>query len=416
LKASSLNKQQFFLIWLINPFISAWLLFRKMKRVKAIGPYLLISFFFGFSFVLVPESGADSMRYANELKLLHEMPVALDTYFSQIYNEEGSKLDVYQPLLTWLVSQFTGNYQWLFGIYALVFGYFWFKSIRLARTLLPNRLNSFFVVLLLFFALINPIWSINGVRMWTAVGIFFYGILTIHFLDNKKGYLLLVLPLFIHFSLTIALVLYIAYRVLPTKNFRILYIVYTFTFFVGELNLDIIRNYFELLPGFVQSRQSYLNEEYVAGIKESREQLAIHITLYNTLLKYVIIVMISWIFFSFLNKKTVKFSKFTQFFTMTLIFSAFSNLANQIPSGGRFIVLSNLMVVFSFIWYLSDKIKGNIPAVLQKMSVVVLFFIVVVQIRIGADYFGAFLFIGNPIINLFIQDTTPFIDFIKALF
>jgi hypothetical protein len=387
-----------------------------MKRVKAIGPYLLISFFFGFSFVLVPESGADSMRYANELKLLHEMPVALDTYFSQIYNEEGSKLDVYQPLLTWLVSQFTGNYQWLFGIYALVFGYFWFKSIRLARTLLPNRLNSFFVVLLLFFALINPIWSINGVRMWTAVGIFFYGILTIHFLDNKKGYLLLVLPLFIHFSLTIALVLYIAYRVLPTKNFRILYIVYTFTFFVGELNLDIIRNYFELLPGFVQSRQSYLNEEYVAGIKESREQLAIHITLYNTLLKYVIIVMISWIFFSFLNKKTVKFSKFTQFFTMTLIFSAFSNLANQIPSGGRFIVLSNLMVVFSFIWYLSDKIKGNIPAVLQKMSVVVLFFIVVVQIRIGADYFGAFLFIGNPIINLFIQDTTPFIDFIKALF
>lgn len=416
MKASSLNKQQFFLIWLINPFISAWLLFRKMKRVKAIGPYLLISFFFGFSFVLVPESGADSMRYANELKLLHEMPVALDTYFSQIYNEEGSKLDVYQPLLTWLVSQFTGNYQWLFGIYALVFGYFWFKSIRLARTLLPNRLNSFFVVLLLFFALINPIWSINGVRMWTAVGIFFYGILTIHFLDNKKGYLLLVLPLFIHFSLTIALVLYIAYRVLPTKNFRILYIVYTFTFFVGELNLDIIRNYFELLPGFVQSRQSYLNEEYVAGIKESREQLAIHITLYNTLLKYVIIVMISWIFFSFLNKKTVKFSKFTQFFTMTLIFSAFSNLANQIPSGGRFIVLSNLMVVFSFIWYLSDKIKGNIPAVLQKMSVVVLFFIVVVQIRIGADYFGAFLFIGNPIINLFIQDTTPFIDFIKALF
>jgi hypothetical protein len=50
------------------------------------------------------------------------------------------------------------------------------------------------------------------------------------------------------------------------------------------------------------------------------------------------------------------------------------------------------------------------------MSLVILLFIVVVQIRIGADYFGAFLFIGNPILNLFVQDTTPFIDFIKVLF
>lgn len=416
MKASPFNKQQFFLLWLINPFISAWILFKNMKRVTVIGPYLLLSFFFGFSFVLAPDSTADSIRYANELKLLYEMPVAFETYFSQIYNEEGSKIDVYQPLLTWFVSQFTGNYQWLFGIYALVFGYFWFKSIRLARLLLPNRLNSFFVLLLLLFALINPIWSINGVRMWTAVGIFFYGILSIHFLDDKKGYLLLVLPLFIHFSLTIALVLYIAYRVLPTKNFRFFYIVYTFTFFVGELNLDVIRNYFELLPGFVQSRQTYLNEEYVAGIKASSDQYAIHIKLYNNLLKYVIIIIVSYIFFSFLNKKSAKYSKFTQFFTMTLMFSAFSNLASQIPSGGRFIVLSNLMVVFVFIWFLSDKIKGNIPKVFQKMSLVILLFIVVVQIRIGADYFGAFLFIGNPILNLFVQDTTPFIDFIKVLF
>ena len=416
MKSSSFNKQQFFLLWLINPFISAWMLFRNIKRISAIGPYLLISFFFGFSFVLAPDSTADSIRYANELKQLYDIPVPFENYFSQIYNEEGSKIDIYQPLLTWLVSQFTGNYQWLFGIYALVFGYFWFKSIRLARLLLPNRLNSFFVLILLFFALINPIWSINGVRMWTAVGVFFYGILTIHFLDNKKGYFLLIVSLFIHFSLVIALALYIGYRLLPTKNFRLLYIIYVLTFFIGELNLEVIRSYFELLPGFVQSRQVYLNEEYALGIKESSVQLAIHIRLYNTLLKYVIIVMVSWIYFSFLNKKAIKFSQFTQFFSMTLIFSSFSNLASQIPSGGRFIVLSNLMVVFSLIWFLSDKVKGNIPKVFQKMSVLILLFIVIVQIRIGADYFGAFLFIGNPILNLFIQDTTPFIDFIKVIF
>lgn len=416
MKRSFFSNQQFFILWLFNPFISAVLLFRRMKWENSISPYLLISFFFGFSFVIPPDTLADSSRYADELKLLYETPVTLETYFSQVYSEGGTKLDIYQLLLTWLVSQFTGNYQWLFGIYALVFGYFWFKSIRLARLLLPNSLNSFFVLLLLFFALINPIWSINGVRMWTAVGVFFYGILTIHFLDNKNGYLLLVLPLFIHFSLAIALAIYIAYRFLPIKNFRLLFIIYVLTFFIGELNLDIIRSYFELLPSFFLSRQTYLNQDYVVDIKENSQQVAIHIRLYYLFLKYLIIMIVTWIFFSFFNKQLVKFSKFTHFFGLALIFSAFSNLASIIPVGGRFTVLSNLMVVFSFIWYLSEKIKGTIPKIFQKMAIVVLLFIVIVQIRMGADYFGVFLFIGNPILNLFIQDTTPFIDFIKVIF
>ena len=71
------------------------------------GPYLLISFFFGFSFVIDPNSGVDSTRYAQELKQLYDSKVSFDAYFSQIYSEESSKLDIYQPLLTWLVSQFT---------------------------------------------------------------------------------------------------------------------------------------------------------------------------------------------------------------------------------------------------------------------------------------------------------------------
>jgi hypothetical protein len=387
-----------------------------MKWANTIGPYLLLSFFFGISFVIAPNSNADSTRYARELKDLYENQITFETYFSQIYSEESSKLDIYQPLITWFVSQFTGNYQWLFGIYAMVFGFFWFKAIRLARSLLPDRLSKFFVLLLLFFAFINPIWSINGVRMWTAVGMFFYGLLLLHFVNNKKGYLFILLPLFVHFSLTIALALYIAYRFLPTKNFTILYGIYVLTFFVGELDLGVIRSYFELLPGFVQSRQGYLNEEYAEGVKAATEQYASHIKLYRNVLKYLIIAVVSWIYFSMFYKKSKSISKFTHFFALALIFSAFSNLASQIPSGGRFAILSNLLVVFSFIWYLSREVNGYIPKSFQSISKLILLFIVIVQIRIGADYFGAFLFIGNPVVNLFIQDTTPFIDFVKAIF
>lgn len=387
-----------------------------MKWINEIIPYLLLSFFFGLSFVIVPGSGADSSRYAEELVQLYENPVPFNIYFSQLYSEESVKLDVYQPLLTWFISQFTGNYQVLFGIYALVFGYFWFKSILIARTLMPEKLSLFFILLLLFFALINPIWQINGVRMWTAVGMFFYGLLLLHFLNNNKGYIFILLPLFVHFSLAIALALYIVYRFLPTKNLTVLYGFYVLAFFVGELDLGVIRSYFELLPGFVQSRQSYLGEEYAEGVKLAADQYAGHIKLYRNALKYLIIGTVSWIYFSMFFKKTKIISKFTLFFALALIFSAFSNLASQIPSGGRFAVLSNLLVVFSFIWYLSRDVNGYIPKSFQSISKLILMFIVIVQIRIGADYFGVFLFLGNPIINLFIQDTTPFIDFVKAIF
>jgi hypothetical protein len=417
LKSASPYKKQFLLLWLLNPFISAIYLFRNMKWVPEIAPYLMLSFFFGFSFVLAPNSGADSTRYAYELELLNESQATFDTYFSQLYSEEGTKLDIYQPLLTWCVSKFTGNYQWLFGIYAMVFGYFWFKAIQLARSILPEKLNLFFVLLLIFFALINPIWPINGVRMWTAVGIFFYGLLQLHYLNSKKGYIFLVLTIFVHFSLTIALALYVLFRFFPAKNFRFLFVLYVLTFFIGELDLGAIRRYFELLPGFVQSRKSYLNEEFAEGLVESTEQLASHIRLYQNLLKYIIVFMVSWMYIMiFKIKGTAAVNRFNYFFSLALVFSIFSNLASQIPSGGRFVVLSNLLVIFCFIWFLSKEVKGYIPSSLKSFCLLVLAFIIIVQIRIGTDYFGAFLIIGNPIANLFIQDTTPFIDFVKALF
>lgn len=416
MKISSFNTKHFILLWMINPFISGLMLFKNMNWINGIIPYLLLSFFFGLSFVIAPDSGADSSRYAEELVQLYENPVPFNIYFSQIYNEESIKLDVYQPLLTWFISQFTGNYQVLFGIYALVFGYFWFKSILIARTLMPERLSLFFILLLLFFALINPIWQINGVRMWTAVGIFFYGLLNLHYLGNQKGYFFLVLPLFIHFSLSIALVVYLAYRLLPTKSFTLMYGIYLTTFFIGELDFEIVRNSFDILPSFLQSRKGYVNEEYAEGIKEASQQLAGYIQLYGRLVKYLIIAIVSWIYFSFFFRKKGIVSRFPEFFALALVFSAFSNLASHIPSGGRFTVLSNLLVVFSFIWYLSKEINAHIPKIYQKIIVLVLVFITIVRIRVGADYFGAFLFIGNPIVNLIIQDNTPFIEFVKALF
>ena len=411
-----INRKHFLLLWLLNPFLSGLFLLRNFGSSTQIIPYLLLSFFFGFSFVLDPNSLADSARYSQQFKTLYADSPSFTDYMANLYDEEGSKLDLYQPIVTWLLSQFTGNSQWLFGTFALVFGFFWFKSLLLIRAIMPVHLGGLLLLSLLVLALINPIWNINGVRMWTAVQAFFYGLLLVNLKQDKKGYWFLVLSMFIHFSLSIALVVYVLFRILPSKNLTILYGIYLITFFLAEVDLGVLRGYFEQLPSFLQSRKSYLGDEYAAGLIVSKQALAVHIVLYNILLKYIAVSLISWLFITHFYKQKGLNSEFSNWFAIVLFFSSFTNLASQIPSGGRFAVLSNLIVVVSFIWFLSQEQRTKVSPVIQNFIKVCFLYMIVVQVRIGLDYTGIFFFAGNPIINLMIQDQIPFITFIKALF
>lgn len=387
-----------------------------MKNANSIFPYLLISFFFGISFVIPEDTGADSIRYAEQLEQLYKSQTSFNEYSKILYSEESTKLDVYQPILTWIVSRFTGNYQWLFGFYGIVFGYFWFKSILLIRTYLPIRLNVLIFLSLLFFILINPIWQINGVRMWTAVQAFFYGLLLVQVKGDRKGYIFLILPIFIHFSLSIALAVYTLFRLLPTKNYLVLYIIYILTFFIGEIDFEVLRSYFDLLPGFMQSRKGYISEDYAEGIKEGLQINSAYLRFYRIVSKYTIVGIISWIFFKYFFKRSFGESKITQWFAMALFFSAFSNLASQIPSGGRFYTLSNLIVISCFLLVIVQSSRDKILGILEQPLKIILLFIIIVQIRMGFDYMGIFMIIGNPIVNIFTQDKLPLIDFVKAIF
>lgn len=409
---SKADNKNFLGLWLINPFLGAVFLFRNFKDNTSIFPYLLLSVFFGLSFV-VSTTGADSMRYAESLRNQHEQNSSLSTVLQDFYGEEDGSLDVYQPIITWLVSVFTDNVKILFAVFALVFGYFWFKSLLLIRSYITVPFTGLILVTFLFLALTNPIWTINGVRMWTAVGIFFYGLLLLQLEDNKKGWFLLILPLFVHFSLVVALFLYIIYFLLPVKNKNILFGIFIITFFFGELNLEVLRGYFDQLPGFAQSKKSYLQEGYAEGLLEAQNQLSVHVVLARTLAKYSTVFMASVVYY-FVTYKKEKLSKELElFFKMGLFFASFSNLAASVPSGGRFLVLSNLILLTAFLFSLNQQI--SIPIILRKLLTLSISLIIIFKIREGLDFIGITFFMGNPILNFFIADT-PLIDFIKSIF
>src|SRR5690554_5035961 len=124
-----INKRLFVITWLFTPLASSIYLFKNFKDNTDIRPYLFLSFFFGLSFV-VSTTGADSERYAETLAQYHKQNYSLFDVFDNLY-VAGGNTDVYQPLLTWLVSVFTDNAHVLFALFATVFGYFWFRSLIL---------------------------------------------------------------------------------------------------------------------------------------------------------------------------------------------------------------------------------------------------------------------------------------------
>ena len=406
-----INKRAFLALWFFNPVSSGIYLFKNFQHNTHIGPYLLLSLFFGLSFV-VSTGDADSARYAADLRDYYQNNINLLDALGGFYSQEESKLDIYQPLVTWVVSSFTDNVHVLFAIFATVFGYFWFKSLIIIRSHITVPFSRLLLVSFLFLAFTNPIWSINAVRMWTAVGVFFYGIVLYHLEGNKKGYAFLVLSLFVHFSLIAALVLYIVYVLLPNKNKTVLFMIFILTFYFGELNLEVLRNYFEQLPAFAQSKKSYLNDEYAEEVFSESSSMASHVILATAITQYSVVFITILMYFFSVYKKKILDKHFNAFFTMGLMFASFSNLAASVPSGNRFIVLSNLILIASFVLFLNQKIF--IPVIIKNLLIVSIGFVLIFNVREALDYIGIFFFIGNPIINWFIVDT-PLIDFIKSL-
>jgi hypothetical protein len=408
---NKVDNKSFFILWLLNPFISLIYLLRKSGLNSNIFPYLLISFFFGLSFV-VSTSGGDSIRYANELKRFHDSNASIIEVINDFYKEESSRLDVYQPIITWLVSIFTADSKLLFALFALVFGYFWFSGLILIRSKINVKINGLILLSFIFLVLTNPIWNINGVRMWTAVSVFFYGILNIHLKKNHNGWIFVFFSVFIHFSLILSLIVYLLYRILPSKNLTLLYSLYLISFFIGELNLEIIRNYLELLPTLLQTKKAYISEEYVDSLESVSNTYSFQFILANSLVKYLILFICTILYANFLSKKLRFGSNTILFFSLGLFLLIFSNLASSVPSGSRFAVISNLVIITSFLFSFNEYIKINY--VIKLILILILFYENLFFIRLGIENIGLFFFIGNPIVNMFINDI-PLIEVIKLI-
>ena len=412
LKVKALRVTLLFLVW---PFA---LLLTSLKNFHAPGAkkgFILFCIYFGFVFVISKDlGGADSARYAQMLRDLYQHPHSFSSLLASLYSYDTNLLDIYQPLLTWLVSLFTDNAQVLFALFALVFGWFYANNIWIILSKFQGKLSYHLMLLILVFSLIIPIWYINGVRMWTAAQIYIYGVL-VYFIEHKKyGLWWASGSLLVHFSFLFPLILLLAYLFLP-KRLSIYLVFFIATFFITDISVLDMKSYLLYLPEIFHPRvNAYTGTEYIEKVEKSAAYYNWYVGFAATALK-ISIYSLLLILILHGRKLLKKDMTLLNFICFVLLFYGCANLISAFPSGGRYLAIANsLSMIFIILYMVKFRINWSVRFV-RILVIPLLLFYVVFSIRVGFDYMGISTFIGNPFSALLLEDSTPLIEIVKSL-
>ena len=415
-----LKKKGIYMSVLIYPLWSLFLSFKYFRTSQAKNLFWLFCIFLGMIHTYFPEGNdaADGYRYAQQLIELNQKPVIWENFSSSFY-EDGAFVDVYQPTITYLLSIVTNNPRWLFLVFALVFGFFYSRNIWFVLERFPKYIGTPLVILMLYYMLICPIWEINGVRMWTALHVFVYGALPYLFNADKSKIIWCFAALLVHFSFFLPLIILLLYHFSP-KYINFFLIFYLLSFFIKELDLEQIKTFLlSYSPSFLYTKANYASEQFAQEIIEANSVLNFYVTGSQTLVRWAITILL---FFSCIfGKSIIKNHKpLLNLMCFSLFIYAISNILSLIPSVGRFVYLSQMFafvsVIFFYIFYMQiDYRQIKIIAIIFRWTPVMLFLSIIVQLRMGCEYYGISLFF-NPIAVLFIEDNQPVIQFIKSIF
>lgn len=415
------------ILTLIFPFAGLVYSLANWRETWAKNAFWLACIYLGAVLIYHPEGtilgiGGDGGRYVLRLMDMHNnQDLTLETIFS-LYQSDSSYLDLYQQLTTFFVSRFTDNGHVLFAIYAFVFGFFYSRNIWYILEKLPNKRLGWIAILVTLYFLICPITQINGVRMWTALHVYVYGMMP-YLLerDKSKFWLILITPL-IHFSFLYVAIGGALWLIVPMKVKKdgfTLYValsIFIVSIFANSISMNSVGSMVtEYAPESYEERlESYMSEEYISARAHSASFNNWYVGLSGTIISWsyniLLILLLPCIKRYVNNQYNLK-----HLYVFALFLGAFANLMSLLPSGGRFQLLSQMFKVpLILIMALSiSQNDGFRKAV--NYSIIFLLLPFMFEIRKLLDYFSITAIMGNFVTALFWENNVPLIDLIKRI-
>ena len=356
------------ILFLVLPF--AGFLESFVKPWSSSSRTIIFLWFVAFGMCFTPTNkDADSWRYAEEFKVESRASSAqfqqqISDYFNN-YQTTSTK-DIYIVAMTFLVSRFTGNPHVFFMMLALVFAFFYVKSMKFITPIFTEKYEKYVVPLLfLLFCLSNPMFNINGVRFWTAAWISVFVLFQV--LVNRNYLYLLLAPatILVHASFVIFVALLGIYFLVGylDKVWRVIFIISLF--FAA---LSVVPS-FQLtgipLPAFFESEmEAYASDAAIMEMQSAYQDMSLYAQVLNILPRVFINVLVVLLLFK--EDEIFKNQERKRVMRMMLVLLSFVNITFSIPSVGvRFFRL-----VFPLLIYLLIKT----PSFVNRYKVVVYLF------------------------------------------
>ena len=409
------NEAFHYLSFIVWPFGVLMATFRNWDRPWAKNILWMFCIFFGFTFIIAKEGGADSDRYAKLFLQYAHSDISLSKLWNALYSVGSNYVDIASPIITFFVSFLTDNPNILFAVFGLIFGYFYSRNIWYILNQLDGKMTAIVFLYVLTFALLNPIWNINGFRMWTAAQIFLFGTLPYLLEGNIKRLLWSGFSVFFHFSFLFPLSILLLFIFLKNR-IHIYMIFFIITTFIKEINLQWVQSTLSFLPDIFQQRITvYTNLDYAQSLKLANQSLNWYVPFSSTAIRWVTYIMILFIYI-FCKEFLKDRQKLMTLLCYSLLLFGFTNIYSLIPSGGRFltVVYTFMFAFFIIIISGSHKIKGL--DLIKTLSIPLLILYCIVAIRSGMDFYGLKTIFSNPIFAAFNTDTVPLIEGIKKFF
>lgn len=413
------SKKNSIILFLIWPFFALTYAISNYKAIWAKDIVWFFVIFYGFTFTIHndinSDVSADANRYRDKFVAMSDHEVSFAEITAAFYDDEGKSLDVLETIIIFLLSRVTNNPKVLFAVFGLIFGYFYSRNIWYLIDRVGRKIVRENIPILLTFAFIVGFSSINGFRFWTATHMFLYGALPFLFEGKKKYLLVTVLSALMHFSFLLPLAILGIYFLAGNRTL-VYFILFVITFFIKELDLTVVGDFLNTnLPDiFLPKVKSYTNTEYAEGLANFSENLNWYIKLYSEALKWSVTTFLVVIFFS--GKKFYsRHPNFDNLFNFTLLFYSVANILSLIPSGGRFLNLSNLFATAFIFFYVQYAPRGKAIKRLIPVAIPALALFTIVSIRIAFDTMGFFSVFGNPLMSVFTDVDITLIELVKSI-
>lgn len=378
-KLNSIINIPLFLIWPFGAFLNS------LRHIDTKWNGLVFVAFctlFGYSFEF-SNTSADSYRIALVFTFF-------DSSISEVIHTylRGGYPDLYRFLMYSSIKDFgIENPKCLYAVFGFFFGVFWYLSLKLFFKS-KNHLDLYTLLLMVVFIFINPIVNVNGVRMNTAMWVYFFSSLKLLLYDDKKWVLGLVLSTMMHFSFIAIVIPTLLFKILHKslhnnrKIYKPLLMFYLFSLCLSYTNLGSNFGYLNEkvnISNSINNKLKKYNNEDMAEHYKQRSSNSTFLKVsgfFGKMMRIYFAFLILYIWKSIKNGR-IKDKLFVKLFAFVLFFYCISHTLSLLPSGGRFGTIASMLLIFSlgclYRVYRSRKIQYLILGLLPIYSFKILY-------------------------------------------